>query len=79
MQFRYFRPKSMTWWAGVLSITVGILMMAGAGSWANELGYLIAMLSGGSSASPASMLGLGFGLIGIRDKLSRVFTDADDH
>ena len=75
---RYIRPTSMTWWAGVCSIAVGIAMMAGAGSWTNEIGVLIAMLSGGNSSSPAAMLGLGFGLIGIRDKLSRVFGDADD-
>ena len=76
---RYIRPRSMTWWAGVLSVAAGIAMMAGAGSWTNELGVLIAMLSGEGNSSPAAMMGLGFGLIGIRDKLSRVFTDDDDH
>ena len=50
-------------------------MMAGAGRWTNELGVLIAMLSGEGNSSPAAMMGLGFGLIGIRDKLSRVFSD----
>ena len=75
----YIRPKSMTWWAGVFSIAIGIAMMAGAGGWANEFGVLISMLSGGGDSSPAAMMGLGFGLIGIRDKLSRVFSDADDH
>jgi hypothetical protein len=68
----------MTWWAGVLSVAVGIAMMAGAGRWTNELGVLIAMLSGEGNSSPAAMMGLGFGLIGIRDKLSRVFTDDAD-
>ena len=76
---RYIRPKSMTWWAGVFSIGIGIAMMAGAGRWTNEFGVLIAMLSGNGDSSPAAMMGLGFGLIGIRDKLSRVFSDADDH
>lgn len=75
---RYIRPRSMTWWAGVLSVAVGIAMMAGAGRWTNELGVLIAMLSGEGNSSPAAMMGLGFGLIGIRDKLSRVFTDDAD-
>ncbi len=75
----YIRPKSMTWWAGVFSIGIGIAMMAGAGGWANEFGVLISMLSGGGDSSPAAMMGLGFGLIGIRAKLSRVFGDADDH
>lgn len=72
---RYIRPQSLTWWAGVFSIAVGIAMMAGAGRWTNELGVLIAMLSGEGNSSPAAMMGLGFGLIGIRDKLSRVFSD----
>jgi drug/metabolite transporter (DMT)-like permease len=76
---RYIRPKSVTWWAGVFSIAIGIAMMAGAGRWTNEFGVLIAMLSGNGDSSPAAMMGLGFGLIGIRDKLSRVFSDADDH
>lgn len=75
---RYIRPRSMTWWAGILSVAIGIAMMAGAGSWTNELGVLIAMLSGEGNSSPAAMMGLGFGLIGIRDKLSRVFTDDAD-
>ena len=75
----YIRPKSMTWWAGVFSIAVAIAMMAGAGGWANEFGALISMLSGGGDSSPAAMMGLGFGLIGIRAKLNRVFSDADDH
>ena len=76
---RYIRPRSMTWWAGVFSVAIGIAMMAGAGRWTNELGVLIAMLSGEGNSSPAAMMGLGFGLIGIRVKLSRVFTDDDDH
>ena len=76
---RYIRPRSMTWWAGVFSVAIGIAMMAGAGRWTNELGVLIAMLSGEGNSSPAAMMGLGFGLIGIRDKLSRVLTDDDDH
>ena len=75
---RYIRPRSMTWWAGVFSVAIGIAMMAGAGRWTNELGVLIAMLSGEGNSSPAAMMGLGFGLIGIRDKLSRVFTDDAD-
>jgi hypothetical protein len=75
----YIRPKSMTWWAGVFSIAIGIAMMAGAGGWANEFGVLISMLSGGGDSSPAAMMGLGFGLIGIRAKLSKAFDDADDH
>lgn len=73
MQFRYFRPKSLTWWAGAFSMALGVLMMAGAGSWATDLGEFISILSGGQNASPAGLMSLGAGLIGIRDKLARVF------
>lgn len=69
---RYFRPKSLTWWAGLASLTIGIMQLAGVGAWANELGRVIAILSGGQDASPAASLVLGLGLIGIRDRLERV-------
>lgn len=69
---RYIRLKSVTWWAGIASILTGILMMTGASqAWA-ELAMVISLLSGSADASPASMIVLGLGLIGIRDKLERL-------
>lgn len=73
MNYRYFRPHSLTWWAGAVSILVGVMQLFGVGSWVNEIGYIIAILAGGQDASPAASLVLGFGLIGIRDRLERVF------
>jgi hypothetical protein len=77
MTFRYFRPKSLTWWAGVFSLSIGIMQLAGAGAWANELGRLVTLLAGGQDASPAASMVLGLGLIGIRDKLARSFGGGD--
>lgn len=78
MNYRYFRPHSLTWWAGVFSLIIGVLQLMGTGGWANEIGQIIALLSGGQDASPAASLVLGFGLIGIRDRLERVFRASDD-
>ena len=72
---RYIRPTSLTWWAGLSSIAIGILMLSGAGGWANELGRFVTILAGGQDACPAALMALGTGLIGIRDKLSRVLGD----
>lgn len=69
---RYFRPHSLTWWAGIVSLIIGVMQLGGVGAWANEIGRVIAILSGGQDASPAASLVLGLGLIGIRDRLERV-------
>lgn len=73
MNFRYFRPTSLTWWAGMFSITIGALLLSGAGEWASELGRFIAIMAGGQDASPAALFVLGAGLVGIRDKIERIF------
>jgi len=78
MNFRYFRPTSLTWWAGLLSIALGGMVMAGAGAWASELGRVVTILAGGQDASPAALIVLGAGLIGIRDKLQRTLTGGDN-
>lgn len=69
---RYFRPNSMTWWAGVMSILLGVLRLSGVEHTAvPELGRTLTMLFGGVDSSPAALIVLGLGLIGIRDKLER--------
>ena len=67
----YFKPKSVTWWSGVIAIGIGLAQTFGLThpAW-GEFGQVIAMLSG-SDASPASLMVLGAGLIGIRAKLGR--------
>ena len=69
----YIRPASLTWWSGVFAFSVGVLTMFDAGSWANDLGQLVGILSGGSDTSPAALIALGLGLIGVRAKLERTY------
>lgn len=74
MGMRYFRPRSLTWWAGVSSVLIGATSIAlPLSDVSNELSRLVAILSGTGDSSPAGLICLGLGLIGIRDKLERVF------
>ena len=69
---RYFRPKSAAWWGGALLILLGVLSLALPDSYAlTELGQAVTMLTGGTDASPGTMIALGIGIIGIRDKQER--------
>lgn len=70
----YFRPSSLTWWAGVMAVLTGAAIMAMPESFAlTEIGRLLAMFTGSADASPAALIYLGFGLIGIRAKLERAY------
>jgi hypothetical protein len=64
MMQKYFKPKSLTWWAGICLILTGLLRGTDAvfdlGPWA----AVIDAWSGGSSAS--ALILQGAGLIGIR-------------
>ncbi len=75
---RYIRPTSLTWWAGLLAMLTGLasvtLPMAGA---LGELSRLVALLAGTGDASPAGLIFLGLGLIGLRDRLERGFRGDD--
>lgn len=74
MDFKYFRPHSLTWWAGVGSVLIGVAKIVMPASMAlSEIGSLITMLSGGVDSSPASLIFMGLGLIGVRDYLERVY------
>jgi hypothetical protein len=71
----YLRLKSVTWWAGVASILLGLASMYFDGAppaALEEVARVIAMLHGHGDASPAAMIVMGFGLIGIRAKLERM-------
>jgi NAD/NADP transhydrogenase alpha subunit len=75
---RYFRPKSLTWWSGVASVATGVAAMVIPDNFAlGEFGRFIAMLAGGADASPAALIFLGTGLIGIRDRLERAMNGKD--
>lgn len=69
---RYFRPKTITWWTGALCIALGILQIVCKTCELGEFGAVLAMLGGSSDTSPAGLIFIGLGFIGIRDKLERM-------
>jgi len=75
---RYIRPTSLTWWAGLLAMLTGIaaVILPTAGPLA-ELAQLVALLAGSGGASPAGLMFLGLGLIGLRDRIERGFRGDD--
>jgi hypothetical protein len=75
---RYIRPRSLTWWAGLMAVATGTATMAlpATGPLA-ELARLVTLLSGSGDASPAALIALGLGLIGLRDRLERGFHGRD--
>lgn len=81
---RYFRPKSFTWWVGVLAIALGVLLTTGLpphlvaeNGLVLVLAKVLAALGGGGDSSPAGLIFLGAGMIGIRDKLEREAQQAE--
>ncbi len=71
---RYIRPTSLTWWAGLLAMFTGIASITLPTTGAlGELSRLVALLAGTGDASPAGLIFLGLGLIGLRDRLERGF------
>jgi len=69
---RYVLPKSLTWWAGLAAILIGLLALALPEHGAlGELAGVIAQLIGANDAAPATLITLGLGLIGLRDRLER--------
>lgn len=76
----YFRPSSLTWWSGVLAVATGVASMVMPESLAvTEVGRLLAMFAGSADASPAALVFLGTGLIGVRAKLERAFQQGGQH
>jgi len=70
----YFKPSSMTWWAGVLAILTGAASMAFPSDYAlSQFGQLLALFAGAGDSSPAVLIYLGLGLIGARAKLERMY------
>lgn len=69
---RYIRPTSLTWWVGLASILTGAALMAVPDSFAlTEVGALLVMFGGTGDSSPASLIYLGLGMIGLRDVIER--------
>ena len=71
---RYVRPHSLTWWSGLSAIVTGVaaLTLPASGPLA-EVSRLVALLAGSGDASPAGLVFLGLGLIGLRDRIERGF------
>jgi hypothetical protein len=71
---RYVQPTSLTWWAGLLAVLTGIASLAlpATGSL-GEVARLVSLLAGSGDASPAGLLFLGLGIIGLRDRIERGF------
>ena len=71
---RYIRPESLTWWSGCLAIVTGAaaLILPDHGSLA-EFSRLIGLFAGTGDGSPAGLIFLGLGLIGLRDRIERGF------
>ena len=75
---RYIRPNSMTWWAGLLAMFTGFASIAlPATGQLSEFARLVALLAGSGDASPAALMFLGLGLIGLRDRIERGFRGDD--
>jgi hypothetical protein len=70
---KYFHPKSLTWWAAMVSILIGLAKLAGVTHPSlAPLSELIVALSGGADTSPVAMILGGLALIGLRDKMERM-------
>ena len=75
---RYIRPTSLTWWAGLLAMFTGFASVALPATGAlGELSRLVALFAGTGDASPAGLIFLGLGLIGLRDRIERGFRGDD--
>lgn len=75
---RYIRPKSLTWWSGVmLIVTGGSLVIVPESSALREFGMLLSLFAGSGNASPAFLIFSGLGLIGIRDKMERAMREKE--
>lgn len=68
----YFKPTSLTWWAGIASVLTGVALIFYPASYAtNQFGAVLIALTGGygSDPNPSVLIYTGLGLIGIRAKL----------
>lgn len=74
---KYIRPKSLTWWTGLFSLAVGMASMVMPDSYqVTQIGALVANLAGSGDSSPAALIVIGLGLIGLRDSIERTVRGA---
>ncbi len=69
---RYVLPNSLTWWSGLASVLTGFAaLVLPEGEAMSELALLVARLANAGDTSPATLIFVGMGLIGLRDKFER--------
>lgn len=72
----YIKPKSLTWWSGVMLIATGVFLAFAPDHGGHPLITVIAAFAG-VGASPALLIGAGAGLIGLRAKTDRIARAVD--
>jgi hypothetical protein len=69
----YMNPKSLTFWAGAAAVGLGVMQLLGIqNDHIPVLSSVIVAFAGGGASDPASLIMLGFGLLGIRRKLEEI-------
>ena len=66
MTAKYFKPGSVTWWTGFVSLVAGTIVALG--SEVETLRPTANVLSAMADVPPAVMISFGLGLIGLRGK-----------
>lgn len=66
MEYKYFKPKSITWWTGFVALTAGSIIAIGGEVEAFRPAANV--LSAMSGVPPAAMISFGLGMIGLRGK-----------
>lgn len=62
---KYFKPRSLTWWAGFIPLSAGAIQIVGTDiETIMPALNLISAIYGG--ASPAALINIGIGAIGLR-------------
>jgi hypothetical protein len=67
MNARYFKPRSVTWWAGVFLVVMGATLGVDEGYDIGAVADVIRAWTEG--IGPAALIGQGLGLIGLRGAL----------
>ena len=68
MERKYFKPRSLTWWAGIGLITMGLIVGLGQGFDIGGITAAIEAWTGGIGS--AALMAQGAGLIGLRGALN---------
>lgn len=71
----YFKPASVSWWGGVLLVLSGILVAFHPDAASHPVMTVVTAMAGLDGTSPALLIGLGMGIIGMRAKKDRMHHD----